>query len=254
VGWRTYVALGDSFTEGLDDPYPDGGPYRGWADLVAMRLAEGQPDFGYANLAVRGRTLAPVVEEQVPAALALEPDLISFAAGGNDALRRTFDADGVTAMYAETIKLLRGSGADLVVFKFARLNDRLPGRNLVRGRAELLNQTVADAAQACGAYLVDLWGDEAFRDPAIWSVDRLHMNGYGHRRVAAHVLTALGIEPDPAWWAAPPPVPARSWVAYRYDDARWFGTHLAPWVRRRITGRSSGDNRVAKRPDLHPLP
>src|SRR5262249_37902407 len=158
--------------EGLDDPYPGGHLYRGWADLVAMRLAENVPDFGYANLAVRGRKLDPVVEEQVPAALALQPDLMSFAAGGNDALRRSFDADAVTAQYSETIKLLRGSGADVVVFKFARLNDRLPGRNLVRGRAELLNQTVADAADACGAYLVDLWGDEAFCDPLVWSVDR----------------------------------------------------------------------------------
>jgi lysophospholipase L1-like esterase len=254
VVWRRYVALGDSFTEGLDDRYPDTELYRGWADLVAMRLAEGVPDFGYANLAVRGRKLGPVVEEQVPVALALEPDLMSFAAGGNDALRRNFDADAVTAQYAETIKLLRGSGADVVVFKFARLNDRLPGRNLVRARAELLNQTVADAAEACGAHLVDLWGDEAFRNPLMWSVDRLHMNVYGHQRVAAHVLTALGIAPDPAWWEPPPPVLGRSWVAYRVEDARWFGAHLAPWVTRRLTGKSSGDNRVAKRPDVHPLP
>lgn len=254
MGWRRYVAVGDSFTEGLDDLYPDSGLYRGWADLVASRLAEDDPDFGYANLAIRGRKLGPVVEEQVPAALALQPDLISFAAGGNDALRRSFDAGAVTALYADTIKQLRGSGADVVVFKFARLNDRLPGRNLVRGRAELLNETVAGAAEACGAHLVDLWGDDAFRDPLIWSVDRLHMNGYGHRRVAAHVLTALGIEPDPAWWAPPPPAPARSWVAYRVDDARWFGTHLAPWLTRRLTGRSSGDDRVAKRPEPHPLP
>jgi hypothetical protein len=36
----SYVAVGDSFIEGLDDPYPDPGlGFRGWADLVAGRLA-----------------------------------------------------------------------------------------------------------------------------------------------------------------------------------------------------------------------
>jgi lysophospholipase L1-like esterase len=248
VAWRRYVALGDSFTEGLDDPYPDGSMYRGWADLVATRLAVDVPGLVYANLAIRGRKLGPVVEEQVPVALGLEPDLVSFAAGGNDVLRRSFDAVAVTTLYVDTVKRLRGDGADVIVFKFAELNERLPGRNLVRARAELLNRTVEETSAATGAYLVDLWGDDAFRDPAMWSVDRLHLNPYGHRRVAAHVLTVLGIEPDPDWWAAPPPAPRRSLT----DDARWFGTHFAPWVRRRLTGRSSGDDRAAKRPTLGP--
>jgi lysophospholipase L1-like esterase len=90
VQWRSFVAVGDSFTEGMDDPYPDG-TYRGWADLVASRLAVDAPDFRYANLAIRGRLFPNVVAEQVPAALAMKPDLISFAAGGNDVLRRSFD-------------------------------------------------------------------------------------------------------------------------------------------------------------------
>ena len=91
--WRSYVAVGDSFTEGMDDAYPDGS-YRGWAVLVATRLAvEAGPDFGYANLAIRGRLFPNVVAEQVPSALAMKPDLISFAAGGNDVLRRSFDPD-----------------------------------------------------------------------------------------------------------------------------------------------------------------
>jgi hypothetical protein len=80
------------------------------------------------------------------------------------------------------------------------------------------------------------------------------MNAYGHHRVAAHILTALGLAPDPSWWAEPPSLPVRSWAANRVDDARWVGTHFAPWVRRRLTGKSSGDNRSAKRPALGPLP
>jgi lysophospholipase L1-like esterase len=253
MAWTSYVAIGDSFTEGLDDPYPEGGLYRGWADLVATRLSAQVRDFRYANLAVRGRKLGPIIEEQVPVALAMQPELVSFAAGGNDALRRNFDGPALVTQLDEVVKRIRATGAELLLFCFARLNDRLPGRQLVRARAELLNAAAAEAADRYGARLVDLWADEAFRDPLVWSVDRLHLNPYGHRRVAAHVLTALGLTPEPRWWEPPVSVPLRSWAASRLDDARWAGTHLAPWVKRRLTGRSSGDNRSAKRPTLGPL-
>src|SRR3954467_5944991 len=87
MAWRSLVAMGDSFTEGMNDPYPDG-TYRGWADLVAARLAaESGPDSGYANLAIRGRLVDQVLGEQLEPVLAMKPDLVSFAAGGNDVLR-----------------------------------------------------------------------------------------------------------------------------------------------------------------------
>src|SRR3954453_12800790 len=83
---RSYVALGDSFTEGLNDPYRPG-EFRGWADRLAEHIAAEQPGLGYANLAVRGKLLQQVVDDQVPVAAAMRPDLISFSAGGNDMLR-----------------------------------------------------------------------------------------------------------------------------------------------------------------------
>ena len=111
--WRSFVAVGDSFTEGMNDAYPDGS-YRGWADLVATRLAaEAGPDFGYANLAIRGRLFPGVVAEQVPAALAMKPDLVSFAAGGNDVLRRTCDvlaAGGTPTPGASVVAITRQGG------------------------------------------------------------------------------------------------------------------------------------------------
>lgn len=129
--WRSFVAVGDSFTEGMDDAYPDG-TYRGWADLVAIRLAaEAGPDFRYANLAIRGRLFPNVVAEQVPAALAMKPNLISFAAGGNDVLRRTFDPDALAARFDAVVGRLRSGGGDVVLFRFADVMARLPGQRLV---------------------------------------------------------------------------------------------------------------------------
>ena len=92
--WRRFVALGDSFTEGIGDPEPaspDGN--RGWADRVAEVLSQQVDDFAYANLAVRGKLIAQIVAGQVDAALELKPDLITFSAGGNDVIRPGTDPD-----------------------------------------------------------------------------------------------------------------------------------------------------------------
>lgn len=250
--WRSFVATGDSFTEGMADPYPDG-TYRGWADLVAERLAVETSGFKYANLAIRGRLFDQIVTEQVPIAAAMRPDLVSFAAGGNDALRRGFDPVRLVERFDEVVAGFRAAGADVILFRFADVSRQLPGRRLVLPRSMLINDAAAEIAQRRGAYLIDLFADEVFYDRLMWGADRLHLNTIGHRRVAAHVLTALGRTPDPAWLTPPEPGPLLSWPRRRAADARWAGEHFAPWVRRRLTGRSSGDHRDPKRPTLRPI-
>ena len=252
--WRSYVAVGDSFTEGLDDPNPDGTGYRGWADLVANRLAaDATSGFGYANLAIRGRLFNAIVDQQVPQVLAMKPDLISFAGGGNDVLRRSFDPPALANRFDEVVGALRGCGADVIIFRWANVTTRLPGRRMILPRMEFLNRSVAEVAERHGAIMVDLWRDEEFHNPLLWSEDRLHLAPAGHRRVAAHVLTALEVAPDGSWFD-PPGVPQhRTWLAARARDARWARQHLAPWVRRRLAGRSSGDTISAKRPTLSPV-
>lgn len=251
--WRSFVAVGDSFTEGMDDAYPDG-TYRGWADLVATRLAvEVGPDFGYANLAIRGRLFPAVVDQQVPAAIAMRPDLISFAAGGNDLLRRNFDPYALAERFDQVIGELRATGADVLLFRFADLGARLPGQRLVAPRVAVLNRAVGETARKYGATVVDLFSDDAFGNPTFWSTDRLHLSATGHRRVAGHVLTALGVDVEQEWLLVPPRPAPTPWLAARGADLRWAGQHLAPWVRRRLTGRSSGDTVTAKRPVLGPF-
>jgi lysophospholipase L1-like esterase len=253
MGWRSFVAIGDSFTEGLDDPYDDGRGYRGWADLVAGRLAiEAGPGFGYANLAVRGRLLTRVVEQQVPAALAMKSDLVSFAAGGNDILRRGFDAAALRRRFDEVVGSLREGGADVLLFRWGGIGLGLPGQGRLAPRVAVLNDMVAAAGERHGALVVDLSGDTAFRNPRLWSADRLHLGAHGHRRVAAHVLAALGFVADPQWLDDVPPPERLNWLGARAADARWVARHLAPWLKRRLTGRSSGDLVQPKRPTLAP--
>jgi lysophospholipase L1-like esterase len=248
----SYVALGDSFTEGMDDPRGDG-TYRGWADLVAERLAEEVDGFRYANLAVRGRLLHGVIDGQLPAAVDMRPDLISFAAGGNDALRRRFDPELIGAAYDSAIARVVSTGATVVVFTPADPTNHLPARSSLLPRCQAILAIVERVAAARGALLVDLWGDDLLRDRRMWSLDRLHLSPIGHHRVAAHVLDVLGVPADPAWRAPLPEATVASWLTSRREDLLWARVHLAPWIGRRMRGRSSGDTVTAKRPALDTL-
>jgi lysophospholipase L1-like esterase len=251
--WRSYVAMGDSFTEGMNDAYPDG-TYRGWADLVAARLAvDGGPQFGYANLAIRGRLLDQVVSEQLTPTLAMKPDLVSFAAGGNDVLRRRMDPFALVRRLELVVSKVRATGADVILFRFADISAQLPAPRIVGPRAAALNDGARDLAERYGGYLIDLFSDDAFRHPVMWSEDRLHLSPAGHRRVAAHVLNALGVGVDEDWLLVPPAPAPTPWLLARSADLRWARQHLAPWIGRHLTGRSSGDLVAPKRPALSPV-
>jgi hypothetical protein len=141
----------------------------------------------------------------------------------------------------------------VILFRFADVTARLPGQRIVGPRVTILNKAVGETAERHGAILVDLYADDEFLNPLLWSEDRLHLSPAGHRRVAAHVLTALGVECDPEWLLVPPRPAPTPWLAARGADLRWAGRHLAPWIMRRLRGRSSGDTITAKRPLLKPF-
>lgn len=253
MAWRSFVALGDSFTEGLNDAYPDG-TYRGWADLVAARLAlDSGPNFGYANLAIRGNVLEQVLTEQIEPALAMRPDLISFAAGGNDVLRPRMDARALVERIDPTIARLRASGADVILFRFADVTSHLPAQRMLGPRAAVLNDGARELADRHGAILIDLFADDSFRHPGMWSADRLHLSPDGHRRVAGHVLSALGVGVDEDWMLVPPMPAPTPWLMARGADLRWAREHLAPWIGRHLIGLSSGATVAPKRPALAPI-
>ncbi|HEX8105434.1 MAG TPA: SGNH/GDSL hydrolase family protein [Solirubrobacteraceae bacterium] len=253
-GWQRYVALGDSTTEGLEDPYPDGRGYRGWADRLAERLAGEAPGLRYANLAVRGKLARQVREEQLAPALALKPDLASVLAGLNDTLRRGCDVDAVAGHLDAMAGALTGAGATVLLFTFP---DPVPINPLARtaaGRLFALNAALREIAARHGARLADLERHPVASDPRLWHPDRLHANPDGHARIAAAAAQALGLPGASDAWTHPLPAAA---AARRHaalaGDAVWLGRHVAPWVLRRLRGRSSGDGRVAKRPSLDPV-
>src|ERR1700722_12157168 len=253
----SFVALGDSFTEGLADLGPDG-TYRGWADRFAEILAVGNPRLRYANLAVRGKLLGEVVAEQLPPALAMAPDLVSIAAGGNDLLRPGADPDVLAGVFEGAVAQLRDGGAQVMVL--TGFDPRtFPVIRWIRGKVAVYNMHLRGIAERYGCILVDLWSMPVLCDPRVWSDDRLHLTSEGHRRVALRACEALAMTAED--WRAPLNGPPRSqlarsqaaWLAARRTDARWMRMYALPWVRRRIRGASSGDGVLAKRPELLPL-
>jgi lysophospholipase L1-like esterase len=252
--YDSFLALGDSFTEGLDDLRPDG-TYRGWADMVAAELAARNPVFRYANLAVRGRRLAQIAEQQLPSAEQMKPALVSIAAGGNDIIGLRCDVGQLSDSMHLVLQRLTETGATVLVFTGFNPRGRLPMGRVLAGRAERYNASIVTAADELGARVVDLWTlDELYEHPR-WAADRLHLSGSGHALVAEAVLRELGEESAAAFESqAGLPEQQRPWITARRADAGWAWTHLAPWVGRQLRGRSAGDSVQPKHPDLIVLP
>jgi lysophospholipase L1-like esterase len=247
-----YVALGDSTTEGLDDPAPDGDGYVGFADRLAARLAREAPGLLYANLAIRGRKAGQIRAEQLEPALAMRPDLATVVGGINDVLRPRVDLRHVLGELEAMVSALRDAGATVVLMTYPDPTHVMPVARPARGRVLAFNAGLRGIAERHGAVLADLQRD-AIVDARLWADDRLHASSEGHARIAHAVALALGVEPDEDPWSPlPPSTPLRRAHAIA-RDAAWAGRYMAPWVLRRVRRRSSGDGVVPKRPQLAPV-
>jgi lysophospholipase L1-like esterase len=225
-----FVALGDSITVGMGDPAPGGG-WRGWAELLTGSLHRGEMH----NLATLGAMARDVERVQLPAAIALEPDVASVVVGINDTLRGDFDPERTGGSIGRTVAALRAAGAQVLTMRLPDPGQMfgLPGalaRPLGR-RMRAVNAAVDQVALRHGTLHFDAAGDPASYERRYWSVDRLHPNERGHRRIACrfHDLLAasgcpVGPVPDPEP-SSPPPS--------RLAELGWMATKGTAWVMRR---------------------
>lgn len=238
-----FVAIGDSFTEGVGDELPDGRA-RGWADIAAQGWADavGHP-IQYANLAIRGKLAWPIIEEQLEPALALKPTHLSFNGGGNDMLRPRTNVEHIADTFSRVLRRCDEQGVTVILLSGANPSGQLPMGALVQRRGDELSAAVLRRVANRPDVIRALnWPDRELSMGRYWSDDRLHMNTAGHHRVAARVLHGLGFEPPAQWWAPDAGGPgAPGGFAY-------YRQHVGPWMRRRLTGTSSGDGRTAKYP------
>ena len=228
------------------------GHYRGWADRVADVMATAHPDFTYANLAVRGKLVQQVIDEQITAALdqVTDPEtLISFHAGANDVIRPGYKADVVLTQYADAVRRVAASGATVLLFTvLERTGNTGRSAKMWEERFGAFNKNVRAVAQEVGAIVADANEERAFSDRRFLAFDRLHLNAMGHERVAQAVLEILELPFDAGWREPMPPAKPEPKVLRAIVTVIWFMTFALPWMWRRARGKSSGDGRSCKYP------
>ncbi|HEX9894785.1 MAG TPA: SGNH/GDSL hydrolase family protein [Gemmatimonadales bacterium] len=248
-----YVAIGDSSTEGLDDPDGRGG-FRGWANRLAEHIGAIQGSLLYANLAVRGRRTRQILEQQLEPALTMRPNLATIFSGTNDVVAARFDADSVAVDMERMQRALIGAGATVLTFTLPDLTPVMPLGRVIAPRVRVLNQALRGAAAMSGAILVDVAAHPVASDPRLWSRDRLHANSLGHSRIAAALAHAIGLPGSDESWSQPlPGLRPRGRLEWVTAEIAWVRLHLLPWVWRHLRGHSSGDGRNPKRPELQPV-
>lgn len=256
--FSSYVAIGDSFTEGVGDDLP-GGDVRGWADLVALGLAyAASPEpVTYANLAIRGKLLGPIVTDQLDAALLLHPALLSLAGGGNDILRPRVSIDSIADRLEVAVDRAVAAGGHVVLASGANPTRHIPLGSLFGLRGDQLATAVRARLPKDNVTFVDNWADAELCDIRYWSRDKLHLNPLGHQRVAANVLAALKVPVPDVSGETDGSAASGASVLHEGGDlpgapepaqatAAYWRQYVLPWIGRRLTGRSSGDNRAPK--------
>jgi len=239
--FRSYAAVGDSFTEGVGDDLPDGS-VRGWADLVALGLALATPDVPvtYANLAIRGRLLAPIVGDQLDAGIALKPELLSINGGGNDIMRPRVSIEAITDQLVHAVERATASGCHVLLVSGANPTRHIPLGRFVEARGNRFAEGIRARLPLDNVTWVDNWADSELAELRYWSRDKLHLGPLGHERVASNVLAALEVDlPEGLSGGA---------TAHDHNQptAAYWREYVLPWIGRRVTGRSSGDRRVPK--------
>lgn len=226
--WTRYVAVGDSLTEGLGDPLPGGG-LRGWAALLCEHIRRDQPELEFVNLAVRGHRADDALRRQLPAAVALKPDLVSVIIGANDVMlrpwldRRRFadELDRLIAPFAgDDVTVVLATMPDLA----AHIPLPPPLRRAFRDRIERANDITRAAADRYGAVLYDAWRDPRTRRTSIFSVDRIHPSTDGHQLIAASIGELLGV-PAPAEDLSVARASGLSVIRRQTKEAAWLVRH-----------------------------
>jgi lysophospholipase L1-like esterase len=250
TSFRRYVAIGDSSTEGLEDPDGQGG-YRGWADRLAQHIADAQDEpLEYANLAIRGMRMKEIRVGQLDDALAMTPDLITVFGGVNDLIAGPCDFDSIRADYVIVFGQARRQGSMVLSFTMPDPTAINPLGRYWRDRAAKLNDIVRTEAQRYGVLVMDFEQYPVATDPRLWFEDHLHGNELGHQTVAAALAWRLGVDGFDEGWAELPDAELalpKGREKLR-SDLDWTRHYVAPWLSKGIRGIRQGRGVQRKRP------
>lgn len=251
--YRSYVAIGDSLSEGLGDfDFGFRRVHNGWTDRLAGLLGREAADrnyvFHYANLAIRGSDLEKIVTVQLPEALRLQPDLVTVMAGSNDLMCSQERLVTLRGLLRDGVQQLLAAGCDVILVN--TINPlHLRVFRPVAHRAKRVTAMIESVAEEFKVPVLDVFRIESFRDLCFWADDMVHFSGHGHITIANRAADLLKLEyrfrdvPVPEMSA-----PSRSLLA----TFEWIRRDVIPFFERKLQGRTSGDGLHPKLPTLSP--
>jgi lysophospholipase L1-like esterase len=199
LSWSTYVALGDSLTAGSGDAGRDGRRV-GWAqrlaDILSVRTAV---RCRLTNLAVDRATVSQVLSQQLPAAVAARPDLLSVTVGMNDIRARGFDELSFKSGLGQLLEGLAATEAKVLTCTLPDLTAIMPLPaemiEIARERMRLASDIIREQAESYGAVCLDAGSLPGVTDPDLYGPDGIHPNSRGHQFMAAAFADKLA----PRW-------------------------------------------------------
>jgi phosphatidylinositol alpha 1,6-mannosyltransferase len=185
----TYVALGDSFTAGIDPSQSR------WADEVAKALG---PDVRYENIATIGATSADVERGQLDRGIGFKPDVVSLICGANDVLLSTRPDPGA---YAERLGRMFGRlraevpEATVVTATYPDISQFLDLRPRTRARVEqgmvVFNEICRTTAERHDVLLLEGFDHPDAGNRQVFADDGFHPSQEGHLKAAREFVGAL---------------------------------------------------------------
>ena len=251
---RSYVAIGDSLSEGIGDRFFHSHRIgSGWTDrlanLLAIDAAEDGVNFEYANLAIRGSRLEVIMEDQLEHALALRPDLVTILAGSNNFFCDAETVGRLEGVYRAGLQRLKIAGIAVVVAN--TINPcHLKFFGPIRVNARRMTEMIEKVARELDFPVIDLYGMAELRHLEFWHRDMVHFSEIGHTQIANAAADVVNTrnryitqDYNPSFAADRP---FRETVAWLYRD-------VLPFIHRRLRRTHAGVGIAPKLPSLKPL-
>jgi lysophospholipase L1-like esterase len=209
--WNTYVAIGDSITEGFGDPVA-GYDNHGWVPLVVGQLRKLNPGMKAYNFGACASTVEMVKQYQVKKALAQNPDLVTLTIGANDANEPGWISTSFANQYAGLLQSLIATGRTLITLTYPTYEDifrenfrnsaQVDGWSYYFKRLDEINRTIRETSKRYNLVCFEFEGFEPFKDPQNLSYDMVHPNSKGYWLAAQHILSLFQTH-----FSLPPPSP-----------------------------------------------
>ena len=243
--YRSYVAMGDSLTEGLGDTGFEKNRYnKGWADRLASLLAREAAfaghAFDFANVALRGSSSLHILTAQLERTLELKPDLVTIMTGANDLSWLPWRKKAIDPLLRGALVRLYDVGAHVVLINTVRPAHTTLAKLMI-GRSRQMSNLIERIGAEFGAPVVDVHSMREFERLDFWASDLVHFSSNGHVRVTNLVAEELGLtcRDETANVAGKTRLGPLSFFS-------WLGRDVIPFWSRKVRGVTSGFGREPK--------